>query len=78
MNDGPMIEVSGLYKIFGARPEAAMPLVEKGLGKDEIFEQTGQTIGVHDADCPSARGKSSWSWVFPARASPPWCACSTA
>jgi glycine betaine/proline transport system ATP-binding protein len=57
MNDGPMIEVSGLYKIFGSRPEAAMPLVEKGLGKDEIFEQTGQTIGVHNAELSIREGE---------------------
>jgi len=57
MNDSPMIEVSGLYKVFGARPEAAMPLVEKGLGKDEIFEQSGQTIGVHDAELSIREGE---------------------
>ncbi|RFF28810.1 MULTISPECIES: glycine betaine/L-proline ABC transporter ATP-binding protein ProV [unclassified Wenzhouxiangella] len=57
MSDAPMIEVSGLYKIFGANPDAAMPLIEKGLGKDEIFEQTGQTIGVHDAELSIREGE---------------------
>ena len=41
--------VRNLYKIFGDRPAAAMNLVEQGLGKDEIFERMGHTLGVNDA-----------------------------
>ncbi|MEE4304869.1 MAG: glycine betaine/L-proline ABC transporter ATP-binding protein ProV [Wenzhouxiangella sp.] len=57
MNDAPMIEVSGLYKIFGSNPDAAMPLIEEGRGKDEIFDKTGQTVGVHDAELSIREGE---------------------
>lgn len=52
-----MIEVSGLYKVFGPRPETAIPLLEQGLGKDEIFERTRQTVGVHDAGLSVREGE---------------------
>jgi glycine betaine/proline transport system ATP-binding protein len=43
------IVVKNLYKIFGAHPEQAFSLIEKGLSKDEIFARTGSAIGVQDA-----------------------------
>lgn len=42
--------VENLYKIFGPEPEGAFSLLEQGLGKDEIFEETGLTVGVQDAN----------------------------
>ncbi len=41
--------VNNLFKVFGNRPDEAMRLVREGRNKDEIFEQTGQTLGVNDA-----------------------------
>jgi glycine betaine/proline transport system ATP-binding protein len=41
--------VKNLYKIFGAHPARAFELIDQGLGKQEIFERTGQTIGVQNA-----------------------------
>ncbi|MBD3615103.1 MAG: glycine betaine/L-proline ABC transporter ATP-binding protein [Gracilimonas sp.] len=43
------ITVKNLFKIFGKRPEKAFPLIEKGKSKDEILEETGNTIGINDA-----------------------------
>lgn len=43
------IVVEDLYKIFGPKPDEAMRLLSQGLGKDEIFEKTGNTVGVQDA-----------------------------
>ncbi|NBB91871.1 MAG: ATP-binding cassette domain-containing protein, partial [Gammaproteobacteria bacterium] len=57
MNDAPMIEVSGLYKVFGSDPDAAAPLLKQGKSKDEIFERTGQTVGVHDAQLSIREGE---------------------
>jgi len=44
------VVVSGLFKIFGSNPNRAFKLIEKGKGKDEIFKETGLTIGVQDAE----------------------------
>jgi len=43
------VVVSGLYKIFGSNPNRAFKLLEEGKGKEEIFKETGLTIGVQDA-----------------------------
>lgn len=43
------ITVKNLFKIFGKSPEKAFPLIEEGKSKDEILEETGNTIGINDA-----------------------------
>lgn len=43
------IEINNLYKIFGDHPQSALSLLKKGKSKEEIFEETGQTVGVQDA-----------------------------
>ncbi len=45
----PKVVVKGLYKIFGPNPERAFELIEQGKNKDEVFEETGLTIGVQNA-----------------------------
>jgi glycine betaine/proline transport system ATP-binding protein len=47
MSDKLVIE--RLFKIFGPEPDQAMRLLEQGLSKEEIFEQTRTTVGVQDA-----------------------------
>ena len=44
-----LIEIRNLYKIFGPHPEKVMPLLEEGLGKEEILEKTKHGVGVADA-----------------------------
>lgn len=41
--------VKNVYKVFGDNPKEAMKLLGKGVEKDEIFMQTGMTVGVKDA-----------------------------
>ncbi|MDR9418030.1 glycine betaine/L-proline ABC transporter ATP-binding protein [Gracilimonas sp.] len=43
------ITVDNLFKIFGKNPEKAFPLIENGKSKDQILEETGNTIGINDA-----------------------------
>ncbi|WPL17995.1 Glycine betaine/L-proline transport ATP-binding protein ProV [Thiorhodovibrio winogradskyi] len=47
MTDKLVIE--NLYKIFGPAPDEAIRLLDQGLGKDEIFQRTGTTVGVRQA-----------------------------
>ncbi len=49
--------VSNLYKVFGNRPAEAMRLVREGCDKAEIFERTGQTLGVNDASFTVREGE---------------------
>jgi glycine betaine/proline transport system ATP-binding protein len=42
--------VKNLSKVFGPDPHRAFSLLEQGKGKDEIFEETGLTIGVQNAN----------------------------
>ncbi|MEO4000121.1 glycine betaine/L-proline ABC transporter ATP-binding protein [Mesorhizobium sp. CAU 1732] len=42
------VSVRNIYKIFGGDPSEAMGLLEAGRTKEEIFSQTGQTVGVRD------------------------------
>lgn len=44
-----MLEVEHLTKIFGANPKRALPLLGQGISKEDIFQKTGLTVGVHDA-----------------------------
>lgn len=51
------IIVENLTKIFGPEPEQALELLEKGLGKAEIYERIHTTVGVHDASFAVAPGE---------------------
>ena len=44
------IKIEHVFKVFGDEPETALNLVQQGLNKQEILAQTGQSIGVFDAD----------------------------
>jgi glycine betaine/proline transport system ATP-binding protein len=43
------VVVKNLYKIFGNHPQEALELLRKNVDKSEIFDRTGQTVGVCDA-----------------------------
>ncbi|MDF5544131.1 glycine betaine/L-proline ABC transporter ATP-binding protein ProV, partial [Vibrio parahaemolyticus] len=53
----PILEVKGLYKVFGEDPERAFSLIDKGVDKDGIFEQTGLTVGVNDVSLTINEGE---------------------
>jgi len=50
MNTPEKLRVDGLYKVFGAQPHKALQLLNDGLNKEAIYERTGMTIGVQDAN----------------------------
>ncbi|BBO83289.1 glycine betaine/L-proline ABC transporter ATP-binding protein [Desulfosarcina ovata subsp. sediminis] len=44
------IVIRNLYKIFGPAPKKVMDLLAQGKEKTEIFEKTGMTVGVNNAN----------------------------
>lgn len=40
------IKITNVSKIFGPQPALALQLLNQGLGKEEIFNQTGQAVGL--------------------------------
>lgn len=53
----PKVEVRHLYKVFGDRPERAFSLLQQGISKQDIFDRTGMTIGVKDANLAIQEGE---------------------
>ena len=51
------LEVKNLYKIFGEHPKQAFELLKQGLDKEHIFEKTGATVGVQDANLAIEEGE---------------------
>lgn len=46
-DNGYKMVVKNVIKIFGNNPKKVIPLLEKGMSKDEILNKTGNTIGVN-------------------------------
>ena len=44
------IRIENVFKVFGDAPEKSLALVQKGLSKQEILLQTGNSIGVFNAN----------------------------
>ncbi|WP_044616840.1 quaternary amine ABC transporter ATP-binding protein [Gynuella sunshinyii] len=55
--DEAMIRIEGLYKIFGDRPEAIMPMVMEGKSKEQILAETGHTLGLKDINLSIKKGE---------------------
>ena len=53
----PLIEISGLYKIFGAKPNSVIERVKNGESKDEILSDTGHTVGLKDINLQINKGE---------------------
>lgn len=51
------LTVEHVYKVFGPQPKRAIERVEKGQTKDEIFAETGMTVGVSDASFTVQEGE---------------------
>jgi len=51
------VEVKGLYKVFGSDPGKGMKLLEDGKTKEEIYEQSGLTVGVQNASFSVEQGE---------------------
>jgi glycine betaine/proline transport system ATP-binding protein len=52
-----ILTVRNLSKIFGPKPERAAELVKRGLGRNEIFEQTGNMVAVNDVSLSVKAGE---------------------
>lgn len=52
-----ILSINNIYKVFGSQPDIAMAMVNAGHSKSEIFEKTGQVIGVFDATFSVKRGE---------------------
>ncbi len=44
------IKIRGLSKVFGANPRRALEMRDAGMKRPEIFEKTGQTLGLSNID----------------------------
>src|SRR5665648_1285503 len=54
---GIKIEVKNLVKIFSSQPQKALHLLDKGMSKDQILEETGLTIGVNNVSFSVREGE---------------------
>jgi glycine betaine/proline transport system ATP-binding protein len=53
----PLIQIEGLYKVFGKNPQSVMPMVHQGCSKEEILEKTGHTLGLKDINLTINKGE---------------------
>ncbi|MES1924665.1 glycine betaine/L-proline ABC transporter ATP-binding protein ProV [Salinisphaera sp. T31B1] len=51
------LSIENLFKVFGPRPQAAIERVRAGQTKDQIFADTGMTVGVSDASFEVREGE---------------------
>ncbi len=51
------IRIEHVFKVFGDQPDTALKLVREGRTKQEILAETGQSIGVFDADMDIQAGE---------------------
>ena len=51
------IEVKNVYKIFGKNPKKVIPLLEKGMTKDQIHNKTGYSVGVNNVSFQVNKGE---------------------
>jgi len=52
-----MIEFKNVDVIFGKKPEQAIPLLDRGMSRSEILENTGLTTAVRNASLSVAKGE---------------------
>lgn len=52
-----ILTVKHLSKIFGPKPERAAELIRQGLGRNEIFAQTGNMVAVNDVSLSVRAGE---------------------
>ena len=51
------INIKSLYKVFGPEPKQVLPLLEKGMSKEEILQATGHTPGLINISLAIESGK---------------------
>lgn len=55
--DDEILSVKNVYKVFGQTPDAAIKMLEEGKSKEDVFQETGQVIGVFDATFSVKKGE---------------------
>ena len=55
-NENSSIDIRGLYKIFGKRPEAFMDAVREGMSKQELQEKHSHVLGLKDINLSMPAG----------------------
>ncbi|PFG57752.1 glycine betaine/proline transport system ATP-binding protein [Vibrio sp. ES.051] len=53
----PLIEISGLYKIFGPKPQSVIERVKSGQSKDQVLAETGHTVGLKNINLQINEGE---------------------
>ena len=53
----PMVRFDAVNIVFGKNPKAALPLMDAGKSREEIQEETGQILGVHDCSLAVDEGE---------------------
>lgn len=51
------VEFDNVSIVFGDNPDAALPLMDEGLDRGPIKEETGQVLGVHDCSVNVRQGE---------------------
>ncbi len=54
---GTAVEFDAVSIAFGNDPASALPLMDEGLSREDVQEQTGQTLGVHDCSLTVEQGE---------------------
>ncbi|MEZ5738208.1 MAG: glycine betaine/L-proline ABC transporter ATP-binding protein [Burkholderiaceae bacterium] len=52
------ISVQNISKVFGPDPRSILPLIEQGMGKQEILEQHGHVVGIRDVSLSIEAGET--------------------
>lgn len=55
-NENSSVDIRGLYKIFGKRPQAFMDAVREGMSKQELQEKHGHVLGLKDINLSMPAG----------------------
>lgn len=53
----PLIEISGLSKVFGPKPLSVMNRIKNGESKETILADTGHTVGLKDINLEIEKGE---------------------
>lgn len=53
----PKLEIRNLYKVYGARPETALDLIEDGCSSADVLNRTGQVAAVIDVSFQVREGE---------------------
>ncbi|PLW76657.1 choline ABC transporter ATP-binding protein [Cohaesibacter celericrescens] len=51
------VKIDNVSIVFGEAPETALPLMDQGLDRNEIQDQTNQILGVHDCSVEVEEGE---------------------